>query len=55
MIDFSGLARLYGYRYCAVDSEASLAQALKPDAAPRTLIDIRIDPALKPVTAARHF
>jgi thiamine pyrophosphate-dependent acetolactate synthase large subunit-like protein len=56
VIDFSGLARLYGYHYCAVDSEASLAQALAPSpGTPRTLIDVRIDPALKPVAAARHF
>ncbi len=55
-IDFSGLARLYGYRYCPVDSEAQLAQALAPgDEAPRTLIEVRLDPSLKPVTAARHF
>ena len=55
VIDFSGLARLYGYRYCIADSETSLAQALQESSAPRTLIDIQIDPALKPVTAARHF
>jgi benzoylformate decarboxylase len=57
-IDFAGLAQLYGYRYIAADSEASLARALETsgvDAAPRTLIDLRLDPALKPVTAARHF
>lgn len=58
VIDFSGLARLYGYRYCAADSEASLTQTLASgnSAEPaRTLIDVQIDPALKPVTAARHF
>jgi benzoylformate decarboxylase len=58
VIDFSGLARLYGYRYCSVDSEASLADALASsgaDAAARTLIDLRLDPALKPVSAGRHF
>lgn len=58
VIDFSGLARLYGYRYCPADSEASLAQALASAGsaeAPRTLIDLKLDPALKPVTAARHF
>lgn len=56
VIDFAGLAMLYGYRYCAVDSEAGLAKALESaGAAPRTLIDIRLDPAIKPVTAARHF
>ncbi len=57
VIDFSGLASLYGYRYCAADSEASLARALDSGgpAARRTLIDVRLDPAHKPVTAARHF
>ena len=58
VIDFTGLAQLYGYRYCAANSEASLAQALAAsgaDAAPRVLIDVQLDPALKPVTASRHF
>jgi thiamine pyrophosphate-dependent acetolactate synthase large subunit-like protein len=58
VIDFAGLAQLYGYRYCAVDSAASLAHALAPsnaDDAPRRLIDLRLDPALKPVSAGRHF
>jgi benzoylformate decarboxylase len=57
VIDFAGLAQLYGYRYCPADSEASLARALAPsgaNAAPRTLIDVRLDPTLKPVTAARR-
>jgi benzoylformate decarboxylase len=58
VIDFSGLARLYGYHYRAVDSEASLARTLETAGtagAARTLIDLHLDPALKPVTAARHF
>jgi hypothetical protein len=36
----------------------TLARALDrscANAAPRTLIDVRLDPALKPVTAARHL
>jgi benzoylformate decarboxylase len=58
VIDFAGLAQLYGYRYFGADSEASLAQALAASAshgAPRALIDVHLDPALKPATAARHF
>jgi thiamine pyrophosphate-dependent acetolactate synthase large subunit-like protein len=55
VLDFGGLAQLYGYRYCAADSESSLARALEASDAPRTLIDVRLDPSLKPVTAARHF
>ena len=58
VLDFSGLAALYGYRYVRVDSEASLARALEPAAAGnarRTLLDLQLDPSLKPVTAARHF
>jgi benzoylformate decarboxylase len=56
VIDFSGLARLYGYRYFEVESEAALHQALGSSGeARRSLIDLRLDPALKPVTAARHF
>ncbi len=57
VLDFSGLAKLYGYRYWGVESEVSLSEVLKNSAsiAPRTLIDLKLDPALKPVTAARHF
>lgn len=55
VLDFAGLARLYGYRYCAVETEAALAAALRADDAPRTLVDLKLDPSLKPVTAARHF
>jgi benzoylformate decarboxylase len=58
VIDFAGLAQLYGYRYCRAPSEELLAQALAPsgaDSAPRVLIDVLLDPALKPVAAARHF
>jgi benzoylformate decarboxylase len=56
VIDFAGLAQLYGYRYWRTDSETSLAQTLSSSrAAPRTLIDVHLDPSLKPLTAARHF
>jgi benzoylformate decarboxylase len=56
VIDFAGLAQLYGYRYWRTDSETSLAQALSSSrAALRTLINVHLDPSLKPLTAARHF
>ena len=51
MLDFGGLARLYGYRHHRVEREADLTTLL--DAC--TLLELVIDPALKPVTASRHF
>jgi benzoylformate decarboxylase len=54
VLDFSGLAKLYGYAYIAVDSEASLAAATKASSR-RTLIDLKLDPSVKPAAAARHF
>jgi hypothetical protein len=54
VLDSSGLAKLYGYAYVAVDSEASLAAATKTPSR-RTLIDLKLDPSLKPAAASRHF
>ena len=54
VLDFSGLAKLYGYAYVAVDSEASLEAATKSTSR-RTLIDLKLDPSVKPAAAARHF
>ena len=57
-LDFGGLARLYGYRHHRVEREADLTTLLdtwagRVDAC--TLLELVIEPALKPVTAARHF
>jgi benzoylformate decarboxylase len=58
VIDFSGLARLYGWRYASAASEAGLRQflATKHDHdGGNTLLELKLDPAAKPVTASRHF
>ncbi len=57
-IDFSGLATLYNFRYARVSTErrfrAWLARAGNRMTA-NTLLELELDPALKPVTASRHF
>jgi benzoylformate decarboxylase len=58
MMDFGGLARLYGFRHFAAATERELERALARagDALEtNTLLEIELDPALKPVTASRHF
>ena len=58
VIDFSGLARLYGWRYAAAASEKELGAFLskaRGKVAENTLLEIKVDPAVKPVTASRHF
>ncbi len=57
VLDFAGLALLYGLRYASAASEEEL-EALLVDGSTRggnTLLELRLDPALKPVGAARHF
>ncbi len=57
-INFAGLATLYGWRYAECTTESAL-NAFLAEAAGKThentLLDIKLDPDLKPVTAARHF
>ena len=57
VLDFSGLAKLYGWRHAAADDEAALSAFLGGDAArgANTLLELKLHPALKPVTASRHF
>jgi benzoylformate decarboxylase len=57
VLDFSGLATLYGLRYQRVASEAELTNFLSqpPDTPSNTLLELILDPELKPVTASRHF
>ncbi|HET7595475.1 MAG TPA: thiamine pyrophosphate-dependent enzyme [Burkholderiales bacterium] len=58
VIDFGGLARLYGWQYSCAATDRELARILEK--LPRRLecnmlLEIKLDPALKPVTASRHF
>ncbi len=58
VIDFSGLARLYDWRYLAASSETQMDAALEKlgdKLKQNTLLELKLDPALKPVTASRHF
>jgi benzoylformate decarboxylase len=58
VIDFSGLATLYGFRYAAAATERQLGAFLgkiRGRLAANTLLELKLDPGVKPVTAARHF
>ncbi|MGQ0750157.1 MAG: thiamine pyrophosphate-dependent enzyme [Betaproteobacteria bacterium] len=57
VMDFSGLAKLYGYAYVRASTEAELQSALASMKRRQrsTLLELVLDPALKPVTASRHF
>ena len=57
MLDFSGLAKLYGGRYAAEATEEDLDALLadRKALAGNTVLELKLDPALKPVTASRHF
>ena len=58
VIDFSGLATLYDFRYLAASNETQMDAALGKLSAPlkhNTLLELKLDPELKPVTASRHF
>ena len=58
VMDFGGLAQLYGLRHARIEDDASLRKLLAaPDDAlsGQILVELKLDPALKPVTAARHF
>jgi len=57
-LDFSGLAQLYAWEYARASTENELAAALAsmpPRVKRNTLLELVLDPALKPVTASRHF
>jgi benzoylformate decarboxylase len=57
-MDFGGLATLYGWDYAQASSAAQLDGFLasaKRGIGRNTLLDLKLDPALKPVTASRHF
>lgn len=58
VIDFSGLAMLYGWRYAQASSERELDgffAKMRGKVAANTLLELKLDPAIKPVTASRHF
>ncbi|MBI4195231.1 MAG: thiamine pyrophosphate-binding protein [Betaproteobacteria bacterium] len=57
-IDFAGLAALYDWDYAQAASESQLDiffAATRRGIRRNTLLELKLDPALKPVTAARHF
>ena len=58
VLDFSGLAGLYGWRHLQATTERELdacMNALGTTLKRNTLLELKLDPALKPVTASRHF
>ena len=58
VIDFSGLATLYGFRYRAAATERALTAFLgkiRGRVHANTLLELKLDPGVKPVTASRHF
>ncbi|MBI3067916.1 MAG: thiamine pyrophosphate-binding protein [Betaproteobacteria bacterium] len=58
VIDFSGLATLYGWSYAQASTEEQLdvfLAAARRGIGKNTLLELKLDPAVKPVTASRHF
>jgi benzoylformate decarboxylase len=57
VLDFGGLAKLYGLRHAKVGTESELNAFLDGFGKPRanTLLELVLDPEVKPVTASRHF
>lgn len=57
-IDFGGLATLHDWDYARASSERELERFLtsvRHGIRRNTLLELKLDPALKPVTASRHF
>ena len=58
VMDFRGLATLYACDYARAATQAeleSLLASLPRRLARNTVLELKLDPALKPVTASRHF
>jgi 2-succinyl-5-enolpyruvyl-6-hydroxy-3-cyclohexene-1-carboxylate synthase len=58
VIDFSGLATLYDWKYAKAASESELDAVLSRlhgKVKTNTLLELKLDPSVKPVTASRHF
>ena len=57
-MDFSGLATLYDWKYAKAATESELdgfLASLRGKVKANTLLELKLDPAVKPVTASRHF
>ncbi len=58
VLDFSGLATLYSWQYAGAANERELTVFLdqtKGGVKTNTLLELKFDPNVKPVTASRHF
>jgi benzoylformate decarboxylase len=57
VLDFSGLAKLYGWSYESAATEEELAAVLadRTRLAGNSVLELKLDATLKPVTASRHF
>ncbi|MBM3358846.1 MAG: hypothetical protein FJY54_14115 [Betaproteobacteria bacterium] len=58
VMDFGGLATLYGMGYARAETEEQLGIFLAAHTRgirENTLLELKLDPAVKPVTASRHF
>ena len=58
VIDFSGLATLYDWKYAKAATESELCafiSSARSKIKANTLLELKLDPAVKPVTASRHF
>jgi hypothetical protein len=58
VLDFSGLATLHGLAFERCDSEGELERflcATRGRVDVPTLLELRFDPSVQPVMAARHF
>ena len=57
VMDFSGLAKLYGWRHACAADEDELGSVIATLAQEQglTLLELKLDPTLKPATASRHF
>jgi benzoylformate decarboxylase len=57
VLDFSGLATLYGWAYASAATEEELGALLADREAlsGNTVLELKLDAASKPVTASRHF
>jgi benzoylformate decarboxylase len=58
VIDFSGLATLYDWKYARATTQSELDAVLSKlhgKVKANTLLELKLDPAVKPVTASRHF
>ncbi|MEO7726751.1 MAG: hypothetical protein ABIS45_05815, partial [Burkholderiales bacterium] len=58
VIDFSGLATLYDWKYARASTQAELDSVLvrlRGKVKANTLLELKLEPSVKPVTASRHF